>query len=55
MLARDKHSSLLQKFITYSCKEFFNIGHKTFWSKFTSPAALFASLVLLMAAAKDGY
>jgi hypothetical protein len=25
-LARDKHSSVLQKFVTYGCKKFYNIG-----------------------------
>jgi hypothetical protein len=25
-LAREKHSNLLQKFLTYGCKKFYNIG-----------------------------
>jgi hypothetical protein len=28
MLARDKHSSLLRKFVIYDCKWFYNIGAK---------------------------
>jgi hypothetical protein len=28
MLARDKHFSLLQKFVIYDCKWFYNIGAK---------------------------
>jgi hypothetical protein len=26
MFARDEHSSLLEKFVTYDCKKFYNIG-----------------------------
>ncbi len=29
MLDRDKRSSLLQKFVTYDRKKFYNIGHLT--------------------------
>jgi len=28
-LARAEHSSLLQKFVTYGRKKFYNIGHRT--------------------------
>ncbi len=36
-LARDEHSSLLQKIVTYGCKKFYNIGpwglyHKIYYS-----------------------
>ncbi len=36
-LAKDKHSSLLQKFVTYGRKKFYNIGPRDqIWAEFSS-------------------
>jgi hypothetical protein len=33
-LARDKHSGLLRKFVTYGRKMFYNIGPRIYWPSF---------------------